>query len=219
MVLIFQVTPEAFLIPARSEAVNSSVYDYKADWQNSQLWNRYILNQNAGNFTESTIVSGSYSTVNYFNFVAPKDGEITIKLDATVIHGNGTTERFYISKATSDVATVPLTTAAAKPSPTPDFDQTSSYEGVIGVFPDSRNGLSFANAIGGTGHIVNGTDALSVNTKTTVIAGENIVFALGVKGLVLILGAIGMASMWAAVFADVGVAVIAILNSMRTLQK
>ncbi|MBO5020274.1 MAG: right-handed parallel beta-helix repeat-containing protein [Clostridia bacterium] len=178
MVLIFQVTPEAFLIPARSEVVNINVYDYKADWQNSQLWNRYILNHNAGNFTESTIVSGSYSTVNYFNFVAPKDGEITIKLDATVIHGNGTTERFYISKATSDVATVPLTTAAAKPSPTPDFDQTSSYEGVIGVFPDSRNGLSFANAIGGTGHIVNGTDALSVNTKTTVIAGENIVFAL-----------------------------------------
>ena len=48
---------------------------------------------------------------------------------------------------------------------------------------------------------------------------ENIVFALGVKGLVLILGAVGMASMWAAVFADVGVAVIAILNSMRTLRK
>ena len=65
-----------------------------------------------------------------------------------------------------------------KPSPTPDFDQTSSYEGVLGVFPDSRNGVEFTNAIGGTGHIVNGTDALSVNTKTTVIAGENIVFAL-----------------------------------------
>ena len=51
------------------------------------------------------------------------------------------------------------------------------------------------------------------------IVKENIVFALGVKGLVLVLGAIGMASMWAAVFADVGVAVIAILNSMRTLRK
>jgi Cd2+/Zn2+-exporting ATPase len=58
-----------------------------------------------------------------------------------------------------------------------------------------------------------------ISKKTMTIVKENIVFALGVKGLVLILGAIGMASMWAAVFADVGVAVIAILNSMRTLQK
>lgn len=58
-----------------------------------------------------------------------------------------------------------------------------------------------------------------ISQKTMTIVKENIVFALGVKGLVLILGAIGMASMWAAVFADVGVAVIAILNSMRTLKK
>ena len=58
-----------------------------------------------------------------------------------------------------------------------------------------------------------------ISKKTMTIVKENIVFALGVKGLVLILGAIGMASMWAAVFAEVGVAVIAILNSMRTLQK
>ena len=58
-----------------------------------------------------------------------------------------------------------------------------------------------------------------ISRKTMAIVKENIVFALGVKGLVLVLGAIGMASMWAAVFADVGVAVIAILNSMRTLRK
>lgn len=56
-----------------------------------------------------------------------------------------------------------------------------------------------------------------ISRKTMKIVKQNIVFALGVKGLVLILGAVGMASMWAAVFADVGVAVIAILNSMRTL--
>ena len=60
---------------------------------------------------------------------------------------------------------------------------------------------------------------MKISKKTMAIVKENIVFALGVKGLVLILGAIGMASMWAAVFADVGVAVIAILNSMRTLRK
>ena len=49
------------------------------------------------------------------------------------------------------------------------------------------------------------------------LVGGNIVFALAVKALVLLLGALGMANMWEAVFADVGVSVIAILNSMRTL--
>ena len=51
--------------------------------------------------------------------------------------------------------------------------------------------------------------------KTLQIVHQNIVFALGVKVLVLILGALGMANMWEAVFADVGVSVIAILNSME----
>ncbi|MBQ6843718.1 MAG: cadmium-translocating P-type ATPase [Agathobacter sp.] len=60
---------------------------------------------------------------------------------------------------------------------------------------------------------------MKISRKTMTIVKQNIVFALGVKGLVLILGAIGYATMWAAVFADVGVAVIAILNSMRTLRK
>lgn len=54
--------------------------------------------------------------------------------------------------------------------------------------------------------------------KTLQIVHQNIVFALAVKALVLILGALGMANMWEAVFADVGVSVIAILNSMRTLK-
>ena len=49
------------------------------------------------------------------------------------------------------------------------------------------------------------------------IAKENIVFALGVKAVVLVLGALGFASMWLAVFADVGVSVLAILNAMRTM--
>ena len=59
---------------------------------------------------------------------------------------------------------------------------------------------------------------MKISRKTLRIVKENIVFALGVKVLVLILGALGIASMWAAVFADVGVAVIAILNSMRALK-
>jgi len=158
-----------------SEAV---VYDYKQDWNNSAIWNRYILNQNAGNFTQNTISSGSYNTVNFFNFVAPTAGKVVIKLDASVTHGNGSTERFYISKATSEVATVPLTTAAVKPSPTSDFDSGKSYKNVVGVFPASRDGVSFTNAIAGTGHIVNGTSTLSVNANVTVTAGQKLVFAL-----------------------------------------
>lgn len=58
---------------------------------------------------------------------------------------------------------------------------------------------------------------IGISRKTIHIVKQNIVFALGVKLVVLLLGALGLANMWAAVFADVGVSVIAILNSMRTL--
>lgn len=61
-------------------------------------------------------------------------------------------------------------------------------------------------------------DAISVSRKTMRIVKENIVFAIAVKVLVLLLSAIGVASMWAAVFADVGVSVIAILNALRILR-
>lgn len=60
--------------------------------------------------------------------------------------------------------------------------------------------------------------AMKISGKTLRIVKENIVFAIGVKILVLLLAALGMANMWAAVFADVGVAVIAILNAMRALK-
>ena len=59
---------------------------------------------------------------------------------------------------------------------------------------------------------------IRIARKTLRIVKENIVFAIGVKILVLILGALGIATMWLAVFADVGVAVLAILNSMRALK-
>ena len=59
---------------------------------------------------------------------------------------------------------------------------------------------------------------IRIARNTLRIVTQNIVFALGVKGLILILGAMGYANMWAAVFADVGVAVIAILNSMRVMK-
>ncbi|MEG1983692.1 MAG: heavy metal translocating P-type ATPase [Oscillospiraceae bacterium] len=61
------------------------------------------------------------------------------------------------------------------------------------------------------------SDAIKIAKRTLRIVTQNIVFALGVKLLVLALGACGIATMWEAVFADVGVSVIAILNSMRAL--
>ena len=60
---------------------------------------------------------------------------------------------------------------------------------------------------------------ISIGRRTVRIATENIVFALGVKILVLLLSAFGIANMWAAVFADVGVTVICIVNAMRLLGK
>lgn len=61
--------------------------------------------------------------------------------------------------------------------------------------------------------------AIKISKKTMKIVKQNIVFAIGVKVLIMLLGALGIANMWAAVFADVGVAFIAILNAMRTLKK
>jgi len=59
--------------------------------------------------------------------------------------------------------------------------------------------------------------AIKIAKKTRVICWENIIGAIGVKVLVMVLGAAGIASLWAAVFADVGVAVLAVLNAMRAL--
>ncbi len=61
--------------------------------------------------------------------------------------------------------------------------------------------------------------AIRIAKRTMRIVRQNIVFALGIKVLVLVMGAFGIANMWEAVFADVGVSVIAILNSMRAMKK
>ena len=60
--------------------------------------------------------------------------------------------------------------------------------------------------------------AVSISRKTMRIVRQNIIFALTVKGVILLLGALGLAGMWTAVFGDVGVMVIAIINSMRTIK-
>lgn len=62
------------------------------------------------------------------------------------------------------------------------------------------------------------SDVIRIARKTVTIVKQNIVFALAVKLIILVLGALGLTTMWLAVFGDVGVAVIAILNSMRTLK-
>ena len=63
------------------------------------------------------------------------------------------------------------------------------------------------------------SQAIQISRKTLRIVHQNIVFALGIKGLFLLMGAFGLANMWEAVFADVGVAVIAILNATRALKR
>ncbi len=60
--------------------------------------------------------------------------------------------------------------------------------------------------------------AVKIAKRTRSIVWQNIIFALGVKGLVLLLGAFGIATMWEAVFSDVGVTLIAVLNAMRVLR-
>lgn len=60
--------------------------------------------------------------------------------------------------------------------------------------------------------------AIQIAKKTKNIVWQNIVFALGIKAVILVLGALGIATMWEAVFGDVGVAVIAILNAMRAIR-
>lgn len=61
-------------------------------------------------------------------------------------------------------------------------------------------------------------EGIRISKKTYKIVWQNIIFALGIKVIVMILGAFGMASMWEAVFADVGVALIAVLNAMRIMK-
>ena len=59
--------------------------------------------------------------------------------------------------------------------------------------------------------------AIKISRKILGIVYQNIVFAIGIKGICLILGALGIANMWLAIFADVGVMIIAVLNAIRAL--
>ena len=61
--------------------------------------------------------------------------------------------------------------------------------------------------------------AVKIARKTMSIVRQNIIFALAIKAAVLLLSAIGLANMWIAIFADVGVTIIAILNAMRAMNQ
>ena len=61
--------------------------------------------------------------------------------------------------------------------------------------------------------------AIKISKKTMRIVKQNIIFAISIKALVLILSAVGITTMWEAVFADVGVSIIAVLNAIRILKK
>ena len=62
-------------------------------------------------------------------------------------------------------------------------------------------------------------DSIKIAKRTLSIAKQNIYFAISIKVLFLVLGALGLTNMMGAVFADVGVSIIAILNSLRTLKR
>ena len=62
-------------------------------------------------------------------------------------------------------------------------------------------------------------EAIAIGRRTRRIVLQNIIFAIGVKVLVMLLGVLGMATLWEAVFADSGVALLAVMNSMRALKK
>lgn len=85
-----------------------------------------------------------------------------------------------------------------------------------GIGADSA--IEAADVVIMTDELTKIVDAIHISKKAMRIVKQNIVFALTVKVLVLILGAVGIANMWLAVFADVGVSILAILNSMKTLK-
>lgn len=85
-----------------------------------------------------------------------------------------------------------------------------------GIGADSA--IEAADVVIMTDELTKIVDAIRISKKAMRIVKQNILFALTVKVLVLILGAVGIANMWLAVFADVGVSILAILNSMKTLK-
>ena len=87
----------------------------------------------------------------------------------------------------------------------------------MGAF-GSDSAIESADVVIMTDNLLKLPEAIDISRKTRRIVWENIIFALAVKGLFILLGGFGLASMWEAVFADMGVAIIAILNATRVLR-
>lgn len=86
----------------------------------------------------------------------------------------------------------------------------------VGLVPDAA--IEAADVVLMTDEPSKLVDAIEVAKATKQIVMQNIVIALGIKSVFLILGALGIAGMWEAVFGDVGVTIIAVLNAMRILK-
>jgi len=108
-------------------------------------------------------------------------------------------------------------------SPDPQFynPETRSFMTVIlpihEAFKAEDSAIEAADVVIMSDNLTRLPSAVKIARKTVAIAKQNIVFAIGIKLLILLLITLGAANMWLAVFADVGVAVIAILNAMRPL--
>jgi Cd2+/Zn2+-exporting ATPase len=87
----------------------------------------------------------------------------------------------------------------------------------MGAF-GSDAAIESADVVIMTDNLLKLPEAIDISSRTRRIVWENIIFALAVKGLFILLGGFGLASMWEAVFADMGVAIIAILNATRVLR-
>jgi Cd2+/Zn2+-exporting ATPase len=87
----------------------------------------------------------------------------------------------------------------------------------MGAF-GSDAAIESADVVIMTDNLLKLPEAIDISRRTRKIVWENIIFALTVKGLFILLGGFGLASMWEAVFADMGVAIIAILNATRVLR-
>ena len=96
--------------------------------------------------------------------------------------------------------------------------EIASRHHVEAIYQLADSAIEAADAVIISDNLARLSDTVRIARKTLNISKQNIVFAIGIKLLAMLLVATGIVGMWMAVFADVGVAVLAILNSMRTLK-
>ena len=160
----------------------------------SGVKNFYMLSGDKTENAES--VANCVGIVNVFGDLLP--GDKYRKLDKII---NSSTKTAFVGDGINDA---------------PSLARSDVGIAMGGIGSDSA--IEAADVVIMNDNLENLSLAKRIAKRSLLIAKENIVFAIGVKALVLVLGALGYADMWLAVFADVGVALIAILNSMRALR-